>query len=94
MLAAILLAAATLQVIVIDNRAEGCEVSSRIAEGNRRRARIEAGASPVITRRRASRFASSRWKPAIDPCRAIRSFAPIASEPWLRVYKYGIAPGR
>jgi len=42
MLAAILLAAATPQVIVIDNRTEGCEVSSRIAEGNRRRARIEA----------------------------------------------------
>ena len=42
MIAAILLAAAVPQVIVIDNRAEQCEVSSRIAEGNRRRARIEA----------------------------------------------------
>lgn len=29
-------------LIVIDNRAESCDVSSRIAEGNRRRAKIEA----------------------------------------------------
>ncbi len=40
MLAAALAQAPTL--IVIDNRAEGCDVSSRIAEGNRRRAKIEA----------------------------------------------------
>jgi len=29
-------------VILIDNRAEQCDASSRIAEGNRRRAKIEA----------------------------------------------------
>jgi len=41
----VILAAALAQsplLIVIDNRAESCDVSSRIAEGNRRRARIEA----------------------------------------------------
>jgi hypothetical protein len=40
-----ILAAALAQapaLIIIDNRAESCDASSRIAEGNRRRARIEA----------------------------------------------------
>lgn len=40
-----ILAAALAQapvLIVVDNRAEACDASSRIAEGNRRRAKIEA----------------------------------------------------
>lgn len=40
-----ILAAALAQapaLIIIDNRAESCDASSRIAEGNRRRAKIEA----------------------------------------------------